>query len=269
METYNYPSSINHYTSMNVLYSIIKYGEIWLGSTSFMNDREEIMHFIRQLEDALTRELPDNKADSCKEFFNRVMSAISYPYIMCFSRLDDDAAQWERYADNARGVCIAFNTRKIMELFCGPGFVFGNIYYDYNIEEHDHYKLLYNYFTAGEMTGFNAEDDQVENMIACGYIHKHYSFRSEREIRLSTLWDNVPEGAKVESECINGVIKSFLKIDLKKKCQELDIDFADLFDMITIGPRSQMTPESLKRYFDEQKVNIPIEKIVKSDCPLR
>lgn len=75
-----------------------------------------------------------------------------------------------------------FNTKNIMRVLYENVLLFGNVYYDVDIKQHQHYKILYDYFTAGELNGFCTEEGQVSNAVACGYLHKHRSFRSEQEI---------------------------------------------------------------------------------------
>ena len=112
IKKYNYPDTLYHYTSMQVLFSIIKNKELWMGSAAFMNDKEEVTYFINQLESALLKNLPDAKIQECRDFFTRVRSKILYPYIICFSQQDDDAAQWERYADDAKGCDTTLSERR-------------------------------------------------------------------------------------------------------------------------------------------------------------
>lgn len=56
------------------------------------------------------------------------------------------------------------------------------MYYDFNIKQYQYYKILYDYFSTGKLNEFSNETDQTNNAIACGYSHKHCSFRGEQEI---------------------------------------------------------------------------------------
>ena len=46
------------------------------------------------------------KTKKIKDIFNEINNRLQdeYPYAMCLSLLNDDVAQWERYADNAKGI---------------------------------------------------------------------------------------------------------------------------------------------------------------------
>lgn len=171
---------------------------------------------------------------------------------MCFSRLEDDAAQWERYADNVEGVCIVFNTKNIMCAFYEAYLLFGDVYYDFDIKQHQHYKILYDYFMTGKLNGFNDENGQIDNAIACGYSHKHRGFRSEQEIRVVNLWNYIPEYATAETECVSGIIKKSMKFNMEKRCAEVGLVFEDLFEGIVIGPKSSQDINNLQSFVEEK-----------------
>lgn len=249
----------------------MKSKQFWLGNTATMNDKKEVKYFIELLQGALDENIPSDKLSQCDSFFQKVYARIDdeYPYAMCFSRLEDDAAQWERYADNAEGVCIIFNTKNIMCAFYEEYLLFGDVYYDFDIKQHQHYKILYDYFATGKLNGFSNETGQIDNAIACGYSHKHRSFRSEQEIRAVTLWNHIPKHAIAETECVRGIIKKFLKFDMEKRCTEVGLTFEDLFEGIVIGPKSAQDIGSLQSFVEEKGFSSLKGKISKSDCPLR
>lgn len=223
------------------------------------------------MQSELCKNLSEDKLILCNEFFEKVFKRIrdEYPYAMCFTKLDDDAAQWERYADDAKGICIVFNTKNIMRVLYENVLLFGNVYYDVDIKQHQHYKILYDYFTAGELNGFCTEEGQVSNAVACGYLHKHRSFRSEQEIRVVTLWNEIPNYADVQTECVGGVIKKFMKFNMNKRCEEVGLSFEDLFEGIIIGPKSKQDINSLQTFVKELGFPALENKISKSECPLR
>lgn len=271
IDLYKYKNYLYHYTSIAALYNILRSKQFWLGNAATMNDKKEIKCFIELLQGALCESISSDKLSQCNSFFQKVYARIDneYPYVMCFSRLEDDAAQWERYADNAEGVCIVFNTKNILRTFYENSLLFGDVYYDFDIKQHRHYKILYDYFTTGKLSEFRNETGQIDNAIACGYFHKHRSFRSEQEMRVVTLWDYVPQYAMVETECIRGVIKKFLKFDMEKRCADIGLAFEDLFEQIVIGPKSIQDIASLQSYVEEKGLSSLKDRISKSDCPLR
>lgn len=271
IEKHKYGNRLYHYTSIATLYNILKSKQFWLGNMATMNDSKEVKYFIELLQNELCDNISADKLKQCNEFFSKVFDRIEkqYPYAMCFSKLEDDAAQWERYADDAKGVCIAFNTKNIIRVFYEVYLLFGDVYYDFDIKQHQHYKILYDYFMTGNLNGFSNEKGQVDNAIACGYSHKHRSFRSEQEIRLVNLWSYIPEHATVETECVGGTIKKFMKFNMERRCEEVGISFEDLFEEIVIGPKSEQDISSLQAFIEERGFVTLKGKISKSDCPLR
>ena len=118
------------------------------------------------------------------------------------------------------------------------------------------------------MNGFSNETGQIDNAIACGYSHKHRSFRSEQEIRAVTLWNHIPKHAIVETECVRGIIKRFLKFDIEIRCIEVGLTFEELFEEIVIEPKSAQDIGSLQSFVEEIGFASLRGKISKSDCPL-
>ena len=278
-----YGKQLYHYTSIFVFKNIVSKKELWMGNTADMNDKKELLDFIDKLEDAVTKEILENSPEhyaKCKIFFEKTKQRLTgeYPFASCFSRLKDDAAQWERYADNAKGVCIAFNTEKLTRLTCSMSHLsnpssLDEIYYNYDIKKHDLYKIIVNFLRGIETPPLTLqqEDRLIELIINTANIRKHNSFASEQEIRLIML-DILSNAVFKESyEVVNGKIKKFVKIDLDKLCQdpEIDFDFEDLIDEIIIGPRSEQNIHILEEFLKEMKCEKLSQKVSKSDSPLR
>lgn len=268
---HNYGERIYHYTSVTACVGILSKKELWLGSTATMNDKSEIVYFIKKLQNAVLEDLDPDKHDYCKSFFEKIYSRLKneYPYAICFSTLNDNAAQWERYADDAHGVCVAFNTYKLLSLFYFSNAFFFEIFYQGDIKQHDHYGILIDYFNTGKVKTFGSEEVEMDSLIACAYMHKHESFNTESEIRLSNLWNRQIDGAEFSFEMINGKIKKVLKISLDKLCSDENIDFEDLIDEIIIAPRSEQNEQELKEYLESLECHKLSNKITKSQCPLR
>lgn len=270
IEENKYGDYLYHYTSTAVLYSMLKNKQFWFGNTATMNDRKEVKHFLNLLREALSFDIHADKVNQYNEYFEKAFAHANneYPYAMCFSRLDDDAAQWERYADDGRGICIVFRTREMMRVVIDE-LVFGNVYYDFDIRQHQHYKILHDYFSSGKLNEFSSVEGQMENVIVCGYFRKHRSFRSEQEIRVASLYGDPPKHTIVETECVGGVIKKYMKFNMEKRCEEFGLSFEDLFEEIVIGPKSAQDIGSLQTFIEEAGFKKLKNKVRKSDCPLR
>lgn len=268
---HNYGEKLYHYTSFASLIGILSKKELWLGNTANMNDKSEIVDFIEKLQKAVSSNIYPEKIDDCNIFFEKLHNRLKseYPYAICFSKLKDNAAQWERYTDDAHGVCIVFNTSEFMNLFYYSGALFSEVFYEYNIMQHEHYKILKNYFNTGVLNGFSNEIGEMDNLLACAYMHKHESFCTESELRLTTLWNHKITGSDFSFEMVNGKLKKVLKVSLKELCSEENVDFEELVDSIVIAPRSEQNEQELKEYLEYLGYKKLSNKITRSQCPLR
>lgn len=271
IQEHSYESSLYHYTSFSSLYGILKDGELWLGNTGSMNDKKEGRVLFEKLEAALLKNLPLEKQQFCKDKFKEIYLEVEkyHPFAICFSKLQNNVTQWERYADNAKGVCIEFNTYNLMLVLYSPVILFNEVYYSGDITEQKFYKILYRYFTTGELKEFSNTEGLISNAIACGYAHKHESFCSEEEVRAVTLWNYKPFSLEECFKNINGQIRMVLKINLKERCKEEGIDFESLIDRIVIAPRSKQSLYELKEFLRNLGYLKLVNKVIKSDCPLR
>lgn len=268
---HQYEAKLYHYTSIASLVGILRKKELWLGNTANMNDKKEIIYFIEELQNAVSKDIDPDKMSICNVFFDKVYSRLKneYPFAISFSILNDNAAQWERYADNAHGACIVFNTSTLLNLFWYSGALLYEVIYQYDIREHDHYEILKDYFDMGVLKKFGNEKEEMEQILGCAYLHKHESFCTESEIRLSTLWNQKITESEFAFEMVNGKLKKVLKISLDNLCKEEGIDFEELVEGIVIAPRSEQNELELKEYLESLGYGKISKKIVKSQCPLR
>lgn len=105
----NLPNQILHFTSCNVLESIIKDDGLhfWASRYDCMNDLLEYRWLYEPLEEKIVRDNPtlQGQVDSLYEIF---------PYVISFSGASDYQYFWEKYGENGNGVCLVMN-RKIMQ----------------------------------------------------------------------------------------------------------------------------------------------------------
>lgn len=273
----DYGKTLYHYTSLQALKGILENKEFWLGNASNMNDKSELLDFINRIcEAVLLVENPN--APHVIETINKIkqFENIDFPFVMCLShfrcrtspdleRTFEDASMWERYADNAQGVCIKFDLKTFYKLFYGEEFfVIDYILYKYDAKEHELVKAILNYI-HGKPYGFNDLEGLISNIQSCAVRHKHHSFFKENEIRL-TYFKNNPEKDYILS---GDMIKSIYKVNVGRLCQEKKVNFEDLFQEIIIGPRSKQNKYDLVEYLKSNKYNILANHIKESDCPLR
>lgn len=98
------PSKMYHYTSLESLCSIVENQEFWLGDTRQMNDYNEALELLNILNSLLNEDADLRDDPQCRDVIlsiNRNTLLKTPIYVACFTKLADDAAQWERYANNA------------------------------------------------------------------------------------------------------------------------------------------------------------------------
>lgn len=263
-----------HYTSLSALIGILENREVWFGNTANMNDKEEVVNFVNNLERALLEVLSPAGKDRCKTFFIKLYERIKkeYPYAMCFSTLRDNAAQWDRYANSAKGVCIVFNANVLLDVIYRQWWrtvVFNKVTYGYDTRNHELYKSLCEYFDTGKLVGYINDEAIEDSIILCSYFFKHNSFCTESEIRATTLWSKIPKCSTVNYILSGDVVRKILKLNLGELCEIANIDFEDLFEEIIIGPRSLQSEYELKEYVKSLGCDKIAERITISKCPLR
>ncbi len=265
-----------HYTSLNALFGILKNKEFWWGNASSMNDKSELTDFVNKLHNAVVVGLSRGKIVEVENFFERVNNRLKneYPYLMSLSTLRDDAAQWERYADNANGVCISLNTSIVQAVLCSNSMLFNNVFYSYDIRDHAYYKILIYYFETGELSeGFTSIEGLIDNILLGAACYKHKSFSAESEIRLITLpyfTEHLDTNcSRIEFECVGGKIKKILKINIGQLCEKIGYDISDLFEEIIIGPRSTQSIDDLADFCASVGYPSLAKRLSYSICPLR
>lgn len=172
---------IYHYTTIEALQGML-FGnkELWLGDSSFMNDTKELTEFIDRLKNEIISSVHNINKEKCNSFFQKVYECAkkNYPYIMSFSKRRDDAAQWERYANNAKGICIGFYKNKLDSLKrkIKEPFFLQTVFYDFNVRKHKHFDCVKNYICDSDLDPFTNEESLIENIVATACSFKNVSF---------------------------------------------------------------------------------------------
>lgn len=269
-----YGNYLYHYTSIDTLMGIIEKKEFWLGNTANMNDSSELMDFTNRIINVVIEKLSSSSDlmavinSDASDIIYDIAQGIKkhYLYAMCFSYGDEDAALWERYADSARGVCIAFDIEKLYQLFFGGNTILDHVFYDYNEKQHEFVQIILDYIN-GKETGFLNIEDVISNLSLCAAFHKHKGFRSEKEVRLVSLTQpNKNERIFIKS---NSSIKSMMRIDLPELCKTKGVVFQDIFSGVILGPRSKQRVVDLQEYLEFWGYSELAQKIKNSECPLR
>lgn len=258
-----------HYTDFNALDGILRNYELWFGSILNVNDKKEVIGFIDNLKKTVIDALDSNYENKVDVEFQKIFNHLSneYLYIFCTSKARNDAAQWERYADQGEGVAIVFNTEKLYKLLFYNGFIMNEEYYTLDAKQHKFHEILVNFFQTEKIDNSSDFDGLISNLIMCAMTRKHESFSSEQEIRIAPYF--VKENDSHITYKTGKIIRTVYVLNLKELCEKENIDMEDLIDSIVIAPNSKQSIKDLKWYCNKIGLNKIAERIVKSDCPLR
>lgn len=268
----NIGKSLWHYTSFPALDGILGKKEIWFGSVTNVNDKLEVGGFINNLKQRIQEYIKQNSiTPKCNldDIFHRIDSRIDqkHLFMFCLSQALNDAAQWDRYADYGRGVAIEFNTEALHNLLYYHGVTMGKQYYTQETRDHELYKLLSSYIKTGNLGGFSNLDGFIDNLVLCGFVHKHPSFVSEKEVRIAPYFvmDDDPH---ISYKTFN-IIKEVYVLNLNKLLEEEKMKMEDIISSIIIGPRSLQNKKDLENYCRHLGYDKLAQNITISDCPLR
>lgn len=150
-----------------------------------MNDASEGRAILDIIKDLVPTGIAKNLIQYVKKNFSSIEKKARSSYSFSFTTEEDDASQWERYADHGKGVCIEFNSEQLERLMNSFSQVRLNkiIYIDSNREkeiENELNKLASNIII----------DDLIKELAFFSMRFKHFSFRHENEYRLSYIRRN-------------------------------------------------------------------------------
>ena len=265
---------LHYYCSINALEGIILKHEIWLRPTSKMNDRLESLFYFNQLYDKLSRITSPIEEHTCEEIFEEIMLKpyMYYPYAMCFSREEYNAAQWERYADDGSGFCVVFDTLKFMELLDNTGVMLAAVNYGDVNWNNNHLLSMIMEYVRNE--AFYSESHMREQLIGQIMVYastyKHRSFRTEAESRIIRFGNQEEDGILVCNERIGKTIDSVTKINLANVAEVWGSSLEGLIKSIVIGPRNDTAVNEAEGYLSKDGDPMGVRgKIKNSECPLR
>lgn len=260
--------TLYHYTSIPALKSILEKGEFWLSNLSNTNDKTELVFAIDLFKQNIEPHIFEERKDNLNNFFSMLKNKMyPLPFFMSFTTLPDDAAQWERYADNARGVNIKFSSENLYKSFTKERVAIEKVDYILKVTTEPFDSSIINYINDKGNVYLHGEFAIIDYIKKRLRTYKHKSFKSEKEYKI--VFDyNSPLG-KIDYTCNNNCIKEVFRIDMKGLCAERNMSFEDLFDGIIIGPRSNQLSEHLHNYLISIGYEKLADKISYSDCPLR
>lgn len=242
---------MHHYTSIEVLYKIFVNNELWFGDIFSMKDQSEIKFNINNI-------YHDQNERNRKDIINYLGK--NNFYVFCMTTLYNDMAQWERYAENAAGVCITFNMEKLCK-YLGEKYKLYPVRYEAKTERID-LKELYDRQIEDEYHKIEGPDGIYQTIIKTSASCKDISYRQENEYRFLTEGDE-----QVEYKVVNHRIRKFKIIKILKS--QNDINFEDTIEKITLGPASMQDIRTLKQFFVHLGYNSVAKKITKSSSGIK
>lgn len=182
------PSQIlYHYTSAAAAASIIQSNQIWLSEFSQTNDAAEFTYARDRYLEAIPKYAPNYKRVVVQEYLNRLnaFEKRGSMLIGSFTENRDDVAQWERYADNARGCVLGYDAHWFWKY---PGLRLLRVVYDKqyldNLVEANLYTLnaIDKKFSKAEPLSVSLSANSV---VLEQFCIKDSRFASEQEVRIT------------------------------------------------------------------------------------
>ena len=268
-------SILYHYTDFQAVDGILRCAQLRVNNVLRMNDSAEMRHFMNRLCTAVTERLEGDgsreQAVQVRALFWEELKKEYSAFAACFSFHRDDAAQWERYGNRGRGVCIAFRRDHLQRLAKG-GLSLQQVFYQDNMAGHPMVEVFCR--LAREGAELSRENPEVKRAMreawACSVSFKHPSFSSEYETRL-VVSPFEKEDLPVQP-CYHVTkerIKKYYPLDLQGMCREIGIGLEDLITEIIIGPDSTQSVMIFQDYLRDNGLSALAERVSLSDCPLR
>lgn len=270
-------NTLYHYTDFQALDGILRHAQLRVNNVLNMNDAAEMRLFMSGLCQAMVKRLKaegDTKREEkvLKLFQDELKKEFFYSaYAACFSLYRDDAAQWERYGNRGRGVCIAFRGDYLEKMAEGE-LSLQEVYYQEDMTEHPLVDVFYR-LVKGEAE-LAAGNPRIKGVMKAAWIQsvvfKHPSFSSEREVRL--VVSPFEKGYFDMEPCYHVTverIKKYYPLDLMAMCRKIGITLEELVSEIIIGPESTQSMAILQDYLRDNGMGKLAGQIFLSKCPLR
>jgi hypothetical protein len=252
-----------HYTSVQVLESIIKNNEIWLSNPLLMNDYEEVKFGILQAEPLVLNSIEISKALQSQErniIFTRyfkhyydefVNEHALDTYILCLSEHDRDdfdglLSMWRGYGSNGNGVALVFDASKATVVDKSP-FIIAQVVYATREKRvswlqnliSKFAKILNETYIPNEKL-YLAAFDLFDRIKVFSIFTKHQGFREEQEWRIVYML-NRDHDNKLEAMRNYWVGPRGIEPKLKLKLEPIEglisaLSLTTFLDRIILGP---------------------------------
>lgn len=270
-------SILYHYTDFQALNGILHCAQLRVNNVLNMNDAAEMRLFMRGLCSAVAKRLENDgdteRADKVRRLFQEALKRdFAYSaYAACFSLYRDDAAQWERYGNRGRGVCIAFQGECLQKMAEG-NLSLQTVFYQDDMTEHKLVDVFYR--LVKDKSDLSGDDPDIIRALnhawVCSVAFKHPSFSSEKEVRLViSPFEKESFDVKPCYHITTERIKKYYPLDVISMCQKAGIGLEELIVEIIIGPESTQATWILQDYLRDNGLCALAERVSLSNCPLR
>lgn len=264
-----------HYTDFQAVDGILRCAQLRVNNVLRMNDSAEMRHFMNHLCSAVTDRLQQDgylsQAQTLQALFHDEIKKEYSAFAACFSFHRDDAAQWERYGNRGRGICIAFR-REYLQRMAKGALSLQTVFYRDDMAGHPMVDVFCQLVRDG--VPLSSENPAVKTAMrdawACSVSFKHPSFSSEYEMRL--VVSPFETGDFDVRPCYHVTkerIKKYYPLDLTSMCEKAGIKLEDLIAEITIGPESTQSMAIFQDYLRDHGLCSLVDRVTLSDCPLR
>ena len=264
-----------HYNDFQAVDGILRCAQLRVNNVLRMNDSAEMRHFMNHLCSAVTDRLQQDgylsQAQTLQALFHDEIKKEYSAFAACFSFHRDDAAQWERYGNRGRGICIAFR-REYLQRMAKGALSLQTVFYRDDMAGHPMVDVFCQLVRDG--VPLSSENPAVKTAMrdawACSVSFKHPSFSSEYEMRL--VVSPFETGDFDVRPCYHVTkerIKKYYPLDLMSMCEKAGIKLEDLIAEITIGPESTQSMAIFQDYLRDHGLCSLVDRVTLSDCPLR
>jgi hypothetical protein len=264
----NKPERIFHYTSFDVLESILRTQTLRASNASYLNDKRELIHAFEAAQQALSTKKSTGINEKWINAFSAVLgelesNGLGERYITCFCKASDSLTMWRGYAQHKQGVSIGFKTRRLESWAKAfrPDFtdvIYGNVstaskvknFLMKSVEDLVEWEKMIGEFTEVEL---QYEANKIVKRMLPRF--KHWGFRDEREFRaIFERKDEDKQGMMVRTASVVPFI------EVKNENAALPIE------SIMIGPSpdgefTQKSVEALLKMYGFSKVKVALSAV--------
>lgn len=280
----NIPDILYHYCSVSTFFSIVNSKSLWLCNGLNMNDKYDSRYF-----EIVASEWLQKTGNQTNDVDEKLFCEMCYatllecpierpvPFISSFSDNGDLLGQWIAYANKGTGVCIGFETAKLLEYsvdnptsFLYPFNEIKNddillINVEYNKEEIENtierlFSMFYEIYLQNKEKANSLHEIAIlfsGSVFRDSALYKHGGFQEEHEWRLISHCASYFSGSKqikpglnnIEFACINENIKSHVTLDLRKNWND------GLIQNIVLGPRFSGNEYDFEFFVNQNFIN--------------